>query len=249
MAPYPTHEAFTPLLLAAVMVAFAALLLPPLAAQIAGGRRTLAGLASMVFALGLVAGIDVLDPQWLDTKLPIAGVLLGFIGAGATLWQWRETKAGGSAALGLALGAIPLVLFVTLEHATVLEDPTEASESQASWRRRLSPWDPEAMLALAWVAQRGEHLDIAQARLDLAVELGADEAYSNELDAELKAGGGDCDAAREAFDRAMAIRAERALETFDLRLDQAYRLPETFVRLCGLQDTAAPANAVAPLDP
>ncbi|MEM9863365.1 MAG: hypothetical protein AAF938_17340, partial [Myxococcota bacterium] len=60
---------------------------------------------------------------------------------------------------------------------------------------------------------------------------------------ELRAQDGDCDAARDAFDEALRARAAGALERFDLNLEDAYRLPETFVRRCGLRGTAAPASS------
>ncbi len=167
-------------------------------------------------------------------------MVLGVLGAGYAVLAWPRTGAGGSFWLGLILGALPLVLFATVEYSTATGDPTVASEVRAEWRRRFAPWDADAALALAWVAQRAELPELASARWALAVRLGADEALTAELEAELLAQRGDCDGARDAFDRAMALRAERALDTFDLRLDRAYRLPETFVRRCGLQDTQGP---------
>lgn len=242
-APYPIEEVWTPLLLAILAVIGGALLAVWVARRLQDGRRALLGAALSSFAFGVVAGHDAVDPSVVSTKLWMAGVVLGVLAAGCALRRWPLTESGGSLALGFVVGALPLALWTTVEYATATSDPTEASEARAAWRRRFAPWDPDAALAMAWVAQRADQPELASARRELAVRLGADEALTEELHAELLAREGDCDGAREAFDRAMALRAERALDTFDLRLDRAYRLPETFVRRCGLNDTAGPTPA------
>jgi hypothetical protein len=109
-----------------------------------------------------------------------------------------------------------------------------AGAGPARWRLRLDPWDPSAMLALAWATRRDEDLGRAERQLRVAAYLGVPPADRLELEAELLAARGECDAARARFDEALAARADRAFEAPLEPLELGgWHLPPTLVTECG----------------
>lgn len=142
--------------------------------------------------------------------------------------------AGVVVALGLV--AIPAVL----EAATRIEPGSEpfAGPTAATWRLRVDPWDPSAMLSLAWAAARQDDRGIAAARLAEARRMGAHESDAMELDAELLAADGHCAEGRARFEEALAERARErfaagAWEPLELG---GYHLPPSLVSECGYGD-------------
>lgn len=113
------------------------------------------------------------------------------------------------------------------------DDAVTVSVERTMWRLRLAPWDANAMLAAAWGARRDDDLETAWRGLRWAEAIGIDRAPADELRAELAAAAGDCETARDAFDRALQARARASLDDGAAPLELGgYRLPPTFVRRC-----------------
>lgn len=143
----------------------------------------------------------------------------------------------GGRRLGLAMLVALVGLPVALHFGTdvTAADVTTATRDAAESRLRIDPWDGEAMLALAWADRRSEQLGLAEERARVAARMGVAPVPYYELWAELLAARGDCDSARDAFDRALDQRARDLFggHGADIRLELGgYRLPPTFVARC-----------------
>ena len=142
---------------------------------------------------------------------------------------------------GLVAGVIVSVGLVALPAVAVLATRIEAGGEAnvgaraATWRLRVDPWDPSAMLALAWAAASDADPDLARARAAEATRLGANRAELLELDAELLAAAGRCDEARARFDEALSARASErfALGRWEPVELGGYHLPPSLVTECG----------------
>ena len=244
----PVDEAWLPVALPLIAAVAAGLavraLLPRL--LVAGRRGPTVASSIGLAAFGFVAGFDALGPDLAGGNARWAGwvfgVALAAIAAGLP-WLRRkdddedEAPARGSASLvlGLALGLLPLGLWVGAESALAFDEVEGVGESRARWRRRMAPRDPAAWLALARVERDRERLEVALALADVATSLddGSREAELLELRSDIHAARGECDEARALFDQALEARARAALETFDLDLSRSYRLPRALAAECG----------------
>lgn len=115
---------------------------------------------------------------------------------------------------GLALGASLAACAYGASSLTAIEPDRIATidGDAARWRQRIAPWDPNAMLALAWDSRRDDAFDEADARIDAAEALGAPRPEVLEARSELLAARGRCDEADALFDQAIAARSMAAFE-------------------------------------
>ena len=116
-------------------------------------------------------------------------------------------------------------------------DAPGAGPVAATWRLRIVPWDATAMLASAWAASEAEQYPLALAQADAAHRLGAPESAVLELRAEIFAGRGRCDRARDLFDRSLEARARELFES-DAPMTETlplgdYRIPPALLEECG----------------
>jgi len=207
------------------------------------GRRA-AALGLGLF--GVLAGHDALGPDLGgDARVALGwgfGGVLGLLGAGLTLPRGDEAGKGRIAAmvLGLALGFLPAAFWFATERTLAFEDVDAASEERARWRRRLSPTDARAWLALALRARSKDQNDHALALGAVAETLETEDdrfqARILELRADVWAAEGDCERARALFTEALKARARAAMETLDLDLGESYRLPPAFAANCRLDE-------------
>lgn len=148
--------------------------------------------------------------------------------------EWRRFKELAPAfGLGAFASIVLCALVVVGMRVADVADATEASESSAWWAVRMDPWDPEALLALAWSAERREDLELATARMELAEKADIERSQSLTLAAAVAART-DCERARELFDLALEARAGEALERGDSLTLGGYYLPESLVSRCEL---------------
>ncbi|MFO0693600.1 MAG: hypothetical protein U0230_08600 [Polyangiales bacterium] len=140
--------------------------------------------------------------------------------------------------VSVTLAAAPALLAATTYTATALPLASVASldADRAAARALLAPRDPQAALAQGWADTRSGHLDSAERRLAKAEALRADEVARLELETEIEASRGECEAARRAFRRAVGLRAERTFaRVLDERLPLGdYAIPPALVRRCGV---------------
>ncbi|MFK7988686.1 MAG: hypothetical protein AB8I08_21885 [Sandaracinaceae bacterium] len=172
------------------------------------------------FGMALVVACGVLGVSALTGASAVRGDRLS-LGAGA-----------GTAVMALGALALPWVL-TDIEVANAPDAGTDASR----WRLRVDPWDEGAMLGAAWASRKRNEPARAIAQAREAQRMGLDAASALELEAEVHATAGDCEAARAAFDRALRARAvsafdEDALLTAPLTLG-GFRLPPALVTECG----------------
>lgn len=149
--------------------------------------------------------------------------------------EWRDLKALAPAfALGAFASLVVCASIVVGGHMVDVRDAPHASESSAWWALRLDPWDAEAILALAWAAERRDDLELAEARMELAEKAGVARSESLTLAATIAAQE-DCTRARELFDLALESRAAEAIELGASLTLGGYYLPESLVSRCELE--------------
>ena len=220
--------------------------------RVESGRRHATVAASVGLALfAFVAGLDALPVPAVgggSWQGPLFGAALAAV-ALALPWRARaghppEPLRAAPVVFGLSIGLLPLLAWVGAEGALAFEDPAAVTETRARWRHRLVPGDPRAWLGMAHGAERAGQDDRAMALAAVAARLGTSarlEAATLELRSGLLAERGECERARELFDRALVLRAREALDTLDLDLSESYRLPPSLATRCGLaQEPAAP---------
>lgn len=148
--------------------------------------------------------------------------------------EWRAIKELAPAyGLGAFTSIVLCALLVVGARMTDVADAPTANESSAWWAVRVDPWDAEAVLALAWAAERRDDLDLARARMELAEKAGVARSESLTLAAAI-AGREDCEHARELFDLALESRAAEAMESGESLMLGGYYLPESLVSRCEL---------------
>ena len=142
----------------------------------------------------------------------------------------------GGLLLGLAWALSILALPIAVHSFTDVQTSAirEAPERAARWRRVIDPWDPDAMLALAWRARAGGELDVAFERAELAARMGPDRQSYYLAWSELHAAAGDCDAARDAFEESLTAQATEAFDAPTPLELGGYDLPPTLVTDCDL---------------
>ncbi|MCB9591220.1 MAG: hypothetical protein H6719_00695 [Sandaracinaceae bacterium] len=137
---------------------------------------------------------------------------------------------GGAAALMLvAAFAAPIPL-------TEILPEDVPYHGDATWRLRVDPWDPVAMLATGWAAREREELTRATACARESVRMGGARGPALELEAEVLAARGECEAARSMFDRALRARARESFEDDSILTPLVlggYQLPPTLITACG----------------
>ncbi len=147
-------------------------------------------------------------------------------------------RAGLVAGLVVASGIVALP-FVA-DAATVIEPGSEVDLGAAAafWRLRVDPWDPHAMLALAWASATDHDPSRASVRVGQARRLGARASDVMELEAELLAQNHQCEIARDRFDAAIRARAEESFAAgiFEPLELGGFHLPRTLVSECGYGD-------------
>ncbi len=244
MSPLPWDERWLPVALPVLVVAIAALGVRAILARLApSDRRAVAASALGLALFGGLAGHDAIGPDLGGTSHAALGWALGgflaILGAGLTLRRVDEPEPGTWAplVLGFTMGLAPAISWFAAEQALSFDEVREVSESRAQWRRRLAPNDPNAWLALAFVARSRQENDHAMAMAGIAERLEPeDDRFSAEvleLRSDVHASRGECEEARTLFDEALAARARAALEDFDLDLSQSYRLPRALAAECG----------------
>ena len=250
MDAYHTEVVWAPVLLSFALSLAWGWCVPALIHRIAPGAsvRAYAAAALGTFLVAQTLGFHAIGPTLVDSPMPLFGSALGVLAAGLCLMRRRSPTPGAPSglhvdALALVLAAAPALVCMAALRATGIDDATTASQPHAEWRQVVDPWDPDVHLSLAWWAVRKDNAERGAARLDVARRTGVPEAPASELQAEILAMQGDCAGARRAFENALSARANAALETLDLRLEDAYRLPERFVRECGLSDASGDAEA------
>lgn len=150
--------------------------------------------------------------------------------------EWRAYKELAPAyGLGVFSSIVVCALILFAARFADVSDAPAASESSAWWGVRVDPWDAEAVLALAWSAERRDDLELAAARMELAEKAGVARSESLTLAAAIAARD-DCDEARELFDLALESRAAEAIETGESLTLGGYYLPESLVSRCELND-------------
>lgn len=146
--------------------------------------------------------------------------------------------AGLAAGVVISLGLVAIT--AGLDAATQIDPGTAANAGAraATWRLRVEPWDPSAMLALGWASALENDPTRATARANEARRLGARRSDVLELEAELLAAAGRCDEARERFDGALSERARErfAAGTWEPLELGGYHLPPSLVTRCGYGD-------------
>lgn len=241
MLAYHTEVVWAPIVVALLLSVGWGALVPALVQRLAPGASPRAYVAAAfgVFVVAQCVGFHSVGPSLVDSPLPLFGSAVGVLAAGVCLMRRKNAVRGAPSGLNvdvlaLLLAAAPALIWVAALRATSIDDATTSSQPHAEWRQVVDPWDPDVHLSLAWWAVREGNAERGAARLDIARRTGVPIAPASELQAEILAMQGDCDGAREAFESALSARANAALETLDLRLEDAYRLPERFVRECGL---------------
>lgn len=249
MSAYHTEVVWAPVVVALLLSVGWGYFVPALVHRLAPGASPRASVAAAfgVFVVAQCVGFHSVGPTLVDSPMPLFGSAVGVLAAGACLMRRKEAVRGAPSGLSvdilaLLLAAAPALIWVAALRATAIDDATTASQPHAEWRQVVDPWDPDVHLSLAWWAVREDDAERGGARLDVARRTGVAQAPASELQAEILAMQGDCDGARAAFETALSARANAALETLDLRLEDAYRLPERFVRECGL----APEDSTTP---
>jgi Zn-dependent protease with chaperone function len=149
-------------------------------------------------------------------------------------------RRGAGLAAGLVIAAGLIAIPYGADAASRIDPDTVATlgPTAATWRLRIDPWDPTAMLALAWASARDHDPSLATARLTEARRHGARESDAMELDAELLAAAGHCVEGRARFEAALAQRASERFEVGSwepLELG-GYHLPPSLVTECGYGD-------------
>lgn len=143
-----------------------------------------------------------------------------------------STRAGLVTAL-LVLVVLAAGAWLATDLTQLRPEDVSTTGHTAAWRRlHIEPWDARAVLALAWNARRQEDLERAEAYRLQAYALGVEEYLALELQAELEATSGDCDAARATFDRALASRVADPLEAV-MELG-GYTVPPALITECGM---------------
>jgi hypothetical protein len=215
-------------------------------AAIAGARARERRILMELAPLAALAGTELLSRLATPSSGPWAGVIvLCLVHIALRLREWRKrapADAGSSALVaaitGASLAAFLLAAPALLDGMTVIDVSRApvAGASAARWRLRVDPWDGRAMLAAAWAARERRDSEGARAMVREAVRMGLEEAPALELEAELLAASGECDAARSTFDRALRARAATAFEggTIGAPLTLGgYNLPPSLVTECG----------------
>ncbi|MFT5358270.1 MAG: hypothetical protein ACI9KE_005508 [Polyangiales bacterium] len=249
MSAYYTEVVWAPILLALLLCVGWGYFIPAIVQRLAPGASPRAYVAAAfgVFVVAQCVGFHSVGPTLVDSPMPLFGSAVGVLAAGVCLLRRKDAVRGAPSGLSvdvlaLLLAVSPALIWLAALRATSIDDATTCSQPHAEWRQVVDPWDPDVHLSLAWWAVREDDADRGAARLDVARRTGVAQAPASELQAEILAMKGDCDGAREAFETALSARANAALETLDLRLEDAYRLPERFVRECGLtpEDSTTP---------
>jgi len=161
------------------------------------------------------------------------------VAAGAAGYRPR-TPTGPDAAIGWVTGlgvAAGLAALVALPVPMTEIVPDDApTYGDATWRLRVDPWDEQAMLANAWESRRRDELDTSLAQAREAARMGLLDGPRLELEAELHAARGDCEAAQRTFDRAIRARAAEAFDVDEIiepLVLGGYQLPPTLLTRCG----------------
>lgn len=146
---------------------------------------------------------------------------------------WRDRKLAPAFGLGVFASLVVCALVVVGQRVADVSDSAEATESSAWWGVRIDPWDADAVLALAWAAERRDELEVARLRMELAEKAGVARSESLTLAAAIAARES-CEEARELFDLALESRAAEAMESGESLTLGGYHLPEGLVRRCEL---------------
>ena len=206
-----------------------------------------AGLAMCLGALAFgCLGPDLVDSpkHWMQGALAIVVGATPLVTALVLSRAERSKPRHIATAIGLFLGVVFWASGLLLQQQTRFDDASTATPKHVSIRAAIEPWDGQVQLALAWEARRGNELDHALEKLELARDLGAPQGPSYELEAEVHALRDDCESARAAFDRALVSRAQEAINTGQRLELGGYELPETLVRKCELGSQAPTHPAV-----
>jgi hypothetical protein len=225
----------------------------PTAAGRAAKLAALPGLLAFGAGVGLLLPAPPLAygptaPAALGAALALAALVLGVTRPWRALREGARPDAPGlPIALGAALGLLPAGLLGAAVLLTGVgpDVATLGAATRAQRRAQIVPYDAEALLALAYDASRRERGERAEKLRGEAARAGAAPVPLLELEAELAAQRGDCETAREAFDRALAARTADAMDDVlerPLALD-AFTLPPTLVRLCGVGGPAGTLSA------
>lgn len=236
--------------LASHAAAFLATAVIAAADQRASGPGDPKGIIAGVGAALLVCG--VLGALGLPYGIPVGAALVTL--GGGLAYRPRGPVPDTTTAFGWFLGGAASLLLVAAIGAPVpLTEiaPEDAPyHGDATWRLRVDPWDATAMLANGWAARERQELSRALASAREAVRMGGALGPSLELEAELLAARGDCEAARATFDRAIRARASASFEDDALAAPLVlggYRLPPTLVTECGgLEDLPRLGDVLTP---
>lgn len=194
-------------------------------------RGIVGAFGAALLACGVLGALDV------PYGIPAGALLLAAVGAYA--YRPRGRTAGTSAAGWVLGGATALLLVAALAAPVPLTEilPEDAPyHGDATWRLRVDPWDPVAMLANGWAARERQELSRAEACARESIRMGGPEGPALELEAEILAARGECEAARATFDRAIRARAQVSFDDDSLLAPLVlggYRLPPTLVTDCG----------------
>ena len=241
MSAYHTEVVWAPIALVLLLSIGWGYFIPSMVHRLAPGASPRAAVAAAfgVFVVAQCIGFHSIGPTLVDSPMPLFGSVVGVLAAGTCLMRRKDAVRGAPSGLSVdmlafLIAAAPALIWVAALRGTSIDDPTTSSQAHSEWRQVVDPWDPDVHLSLAWWAVREDDAERGEARLEVARRTGVAPAPASELQAEILAMQGDCVGAREAFETALSARANAALETLDLRLEDAYRLPERFVRECGL---------------
>lgn len=206
----------------------------------AGSALGAGALPWLLLEEGWLRGAALATGVVVGAVLALAGCTGSSVGAEGVL----RPAARDGYVVGSLLAALIGALMLGAWSATRIEldRVVEAGEEASRWRLRVDPWDATAMLAAGWGARARSADRRAQEWADEARRGGAPEAAVLELEAELRAARGDCEAARATFDRALAARAQAAFSdplASPLPLG-GFRLPPTLTTACGGLGRARP---------
>lgn len=214
--------------------------------------------AVAVFPLGLVVGLDALDPRLVGPALALSppargasALFFGLLAALPLLGTLRthardlpSSPVGEPSLLVLLLTSlVPTLAFIALRSATVLEQAPYAAATlaRAPLRAAVVPTDATARLSLGFRFASADDLDRAREEITFARAFGADPSRVLELESELAARMGDCPRAERLFRLSIEQSLGAGLTapgSTPLRLG-GYFLPPSLVTRCrfGARDT------------
>lgn len=185
--------------------------------------------ATLGASLAVIAlGVDALGPALVPGRA-WSGVLVVALMAVVLAQSLRAPRAWRP--VGAVVVAASLGLAIALGGLAARRVAAQADDGW--WSIRLSPWNGDAYLAAGW-SLAAESPDRAEALVSIGERAGIRASDATRLRSELAAVQGDCDRARELYERAIVEHAREALESWERLELGALPVPEQLALRCGL---------------